>query len=287
MQTAIISDSTFIRQGEIAWRDGGATSTSRLVAEETAIALSYNGSTHAVMMATPGDLVDFGIGFTITEGIVRQAQDIESIEIITTDLGVEVRMWLQDRLAESLIGRRRALSGPVGCGLCGIESLEQARRTPPRVGGRATFHAVELLGAMRALGPLQLLNEQTRSTHAAAFWRPDVGVGLVREDVGRHNALDKLAGALVAGGRSASGGAVLITSRVSVEMIQKAAMIGAPVLIAVSAPTALAIRTAEAAGITLLGVARDDGFGVFTYPHRIIFPSSAARCATPTVNTDA
>ena len=272
IQGTIISDSTAIRHREIAWRDGKAKSTSRLVAEETAIALSFNGSTHAVMMATPDDLRDFGVGFSITEGIVKQAGDIDSIEIVTSDLGVEVQMWLKCLPAETLAQRRRAMNGPVGCGLCGIESLEQARRTPPRVGSGDRFNAGDLLDAMQALGPLQLLNQQTRSAHAAAFWQPGQGIVFVREDVGRHNALDKLVGALAIDGRCATAGAVLLTSRVSVEMVQKTAMIGVPVLIAVSAPTALAIRTAEAAGITLVAIARDDGFGVYTYPHRVVIP---------------
>jgi FdhD protein len=270
---------TCARHEEIAWRGGLATPTSRLVAEETAVALSYNGSTHAVMMATPADLEDFGIGFTLTEGIVQGARDIESIEVIAGELGIEVRMWLAGDRAAALAARRRAMSGPVGCGLCGIESLEQARRAPLRVSAGAEFPARDLLAAMQALSPLQLLNQQTRSVHAAAFWHPSTGIGPVREDVGRHNALDKLAGAIVAEGFSASEGAVLLTSRVSVEMVQKAAIIGAPVVIAVSAPTTLAIQTADEAGITLLAIARDDGYGVFTHPHRIVLPEHAPRRA--------
>ena len=274
-----MTGSTFTRHEEIAWRGGYATAASRLVAEETAVALSYNGSTHAVMMATPADLEDFGVGFTLTEGIVERAGDIETIELIPGELGIEVRMWLDGDRAAPLAARRRAMSGPVGCGLCGIESLEQARRAPLRVADGATYHAQDLLAAMRALAPLQVLNQQTRSVHAAAFWHPSAGIGPVREDVGRHNALDKLAGAIVGEGLSASDGAVLLTSRVSVEMVQKTAMIGAPVIIAVSAPTTLAIQTADEAGITLLAIARDDGFGVFTHPHRILLPGNAPRRA--------
>ena len=195
--------STFTRHEEIAWRGGQAMPTSRLVAEETAVALSYNGSTHAVMMATPADLEDFGIGFTLTEGIVENVSDIESIELIPSELGIEVRMWLDGDRAASLAARRRAMSGPVGCGLCGIESLEQARRAPLRVTSDVTFSARDLLAAMQALAPLQILNQQTRSVHAAAFWHPSIGIGPVREDVGRHNALDKLAGAIVSEGISA------------------------------------------------------------------------------------
>ncbi|TWH97932.1 FdhD protein [Bradyrhizobium daqingense] len=275
-----MAGSTAKRYREIAWRNGETRSSSRLVAEETAIALTYNGSTHAVMMGTPGDLEDFGIGFSLTEAIVERASEIRSIELVPNDLGVEVRMWLDGDRAASLAARRRAISGPVGCGLCGIESLEQACRAPSQVAGPSVaFHARDLLGAMQALSPLQVLNRQTRSVHAAAFWHPRSGIGLVREDVGRHNALDKLAGAMAREGRSAGDGAVLLTSRVSVEMVQKAAMIGAPVLVAVSAPTALAIRTAEEAGITLLAIARDDGYGVFTHVRRVLLPEEAAQRA--------
>ena len=274
-----MTPSTFTRHEEIAWRGGRAAATSRLVAEETAVALSYNGSTQAVMMATPADLRDFGVGFTLTEGIVRRAGDIESVDVIHGELGVEIRMWLSGDHAASLAARRRAMSGPVGCGLCGIESLEQARRAPLAVTSREMFQARDLLVAMQSLPQRQVLNMQTKSMHAAAFWHPSRGIGPVREDVGRHNALDKLAGAIVDAGLAASEGAVLLTSRVSVEMVQKAAMIGAPVVIAVSAPTTLAIRTAEEAGITLLAIARDDGYGVFTHPHRVILPANVRQRA--------
>ncbi|WP_131869968.1 MULTISPECIES: formate dehydrogenase accessory sulfurtransferase FdhD [unclassified Bradyrhizobium] len=273
----MMTGSTFTRHSEIAWRGGQTQSTSRLIAEETAIALTYNGSTHAVMMGTPADLEDFGIGFSLTEGIVRRRGEIRSIDLIPNELGVEVRMWLDGDCSASLAARRRAISGPVGCGLCGIESLEQARRAPSRVKEQnMVFRARDLLYAMQALSPLQTLNQHTRSVHAAAFWTPRTGVGPVREDVGRHNALDKLAGAVLRDGDSAGEGAVLLTSRVSVEMVQKAAMMGVPVVVAVSAPTALAIQTAKEAGITLVAIARDDGYGVFTHPRRVLLPDEAA-----------
>jgi FdhD protein len=162
--------------------------------------------------------------------------------------------------------------GPTGCGLCGIESLELARLVLRRVTSRSTVHARDLLGAISALAPLQCLNRQTRAMHAAAFWDPREGICLVREDVGRHNALDKLGGTLARSDRACSNGAVLLTSRVSVEMVQKTAMIGAPIIVAVSAPTTLAIETAHQAGITLIAVARHDGYEVFTHQSRIIFP---------------
>jgi FdhD protein len=256
---------------KLVWCGGAPTVSTRMVAEEKGVALTYCGSTYAVMMATPADLEDFGIGFSITEGIVQRPDEIDSIELVESELGMEVRLWLGSHRADRLAARRRAIAGPVGCGLCGIESLEQAGATPRPVDSRARFYARDLLDAMRLLPPLQRLNQKTRAVHAAAFWRPSSGIGPVREDVGRHNALDKLAGALVRQDLPCASGAVLLTSRVSVEMVQKTAMIGAPVLVAVSAPTTLAIETADKAGITLVAVAREDGYEVFTHPDRIVF----------------
>jgi FdhD protein len=256
---------------KLVWCGGIPVLASRSVAEEKPIALSYCGSTHAVMMATPADLADFGIGFSITEGIVERAEQISSIEVIESELGIEVRMWLDTDRAKRFVSRRRAIVGPVGCGLCGIESLEQACPAPHRVNSEQTFPARDLLNAVRALPPLQRLNQATRAVHAAAFWSAATGIAEVREDVGRHNALDKLAGTLIQKSVASASGAILLTSRVSVEMVQKTAMIGAPILVAVSAPTTLAIETAEQAGITLVAVAREDGYEVFTHPDRIIF----------------
>lgn len=270
----MITNCAYNEAKKLVWRGGSPTLSSRLVPEEKPVALTYNGSSYAVMMATPADLPDFGIGFTLTEGIVERAAEIVSQEVIESDLGVEIRMWLDEARATFLSGRRRAMRGPVGCGLCGIESLEQACLDPPRIAGGAKFRARELLSAMRGLEPLQNINRKTRAMHAAAFWEPSGGIGAVREDVGRHNALDKLAGALLYHNASSSNGAVLLTSRVSVEMVQKTAMIGIPVLVAISAPTTLAIETADKAGITLVAVAREDGYEVFTHPDRLIFSES-------------
>lgn len=251
------------------WRRTGATAGKRLVPEETAVAFSYDGGTHAVMMATPQNLDDFALGFSLTEGIVAAPADIRQLDVVEFEAGIELRMWLAEPRAAALIERRRHVAGPTGCGLCGIESLEEAVRALPPVADGTSFAPAQIMQALETLSPRQELNRQTRAVHAAAFWRPDAGLVALREDVGRHNALDKLAGALASAAVSTRGGMVLLTSRVSVEMVQKTAIIGAPLIVAVSAPTALAIRTAEAAGITLAAIARGDGFELFTHPQRI------------------
>jgi FdhD protein len=254
---------------ETIWRQGRVTDGKRIIPEETAVAFSYDGGTYAVMMATPQDLEDFALGFSLTEGVVSSPADVRQSEIVEHGAGIELRMWLAEPHSVALGKRRRHLAGPTGCGLCGIESLEEAARPVSRVRHDASFTATDIMNGLAALMPRQELNRQTRAVHAAAFWRPESGLVAVREDVGRHNALDKLAGALARSGTSTADGMVLLTSRVSVEMVQKTAAIGAPLIVAVSAPTALALRTAEAAGITLVGIARDDGFEVFTHPQRI------------------
>ncbi len=253
----------------ISWRDTFADGT-RAVAEETPVALSYNRLTHAVMMATPADLEDFAVGFSRSEAIIQRASEIEELEIVVAEEGVECRMWVGAGLLERLEQRRRSLAGPTGCGLCGLESLAEAIRTPPPVGVGIAVTAEEIQGAMSAMPDRQKLNAETRAVHAAAFWRRGEGLSAVREDVGRHNALDKLSGALARSGVTGESGMIVMTSRISVELVQKAATIGAAILVAVSAPTRLALRVADAAGITLVGVARRDGFEVFTHAHRIV-----------------
>lgn len=258
------------------WRNQGVAEGQRVVPEETAVSFTYDGGSYAVMMATPQNLEDFAVGFSITEGVAASPADIRQLDIVEHDSGIELRMWLNEPRAQALSERRRYLAGPTGCGLCGIDSLDEAVRTPARVRDGQTFASADIMQALELLPPLQSLNRQTRAVHAAAFWHPDNGIVAVREDVGRHNALDKLAGALVRESMAVSVGMVLLTSRVSVEMVQKTAAIGAPLIAAVSAPTALAVRTAETAGITLVAVARSDGFEVFTHGQRIKQTAKAA-----------
>jgi FdhD protein len=246
----------------------------RTAAEEAAVALVYNGSTQAVLMATPTDLEDLAVGFSLTEGLIEGPADVAELDIVSQGDGVELRMWLSGERAAAFGARRRAMLGPTGCGLCGVESLAEAVRAPRHVTSDTAFTPDDVRNAMLSLGGLPL-GSATRAVHAAGFWRPREGLVAVREDVGRHNALDKLAGALAREGQSGGDGIIVLTSRVSVEMVQKAARIGAPVVAAISAPTALAVRTARAAGLTLVAVARDDGFEVFTDPGRIGLPGDA------------
>lgn len=253
----------------LVWR-GGAAAGQRNVPEETPVAMTYNRLTHAVMMATPADLEDFAAGFSLSEGIVAGVADIEELEVVPAPQGVELRMWIAPERMTALDRRRRAMAGPTGCGLCGLESLAEAIRPVAQVSSELHVMPEDVDRAMAAMGDAQTLNAQTRAVHAAGFWMPGAGMAVVREDVGRHNALDKLSGAVARAGRNAAAGMVVMSSRISVELVQKAAAMGAPVLAAVSAPTALAIRVAEEAGMTLIGVARRDGFEVFTHRERVV-----------------
>ena len=251
------------------WRQGGLSSGDRSIPEETAVALTYDGGTYAVMMTTPEDLEDFAVGFSLSEGIISSLADIQSLDIVRLDDGVELRMWLRKPKADRLQERRRHIAGPTGCGLCGIDSIAEAMRPAAVIRHGQRFSPEQIMVAMRNVPLLQKLNVETRAVHAAAFWNSTNGIVALREDVGRHNALDKLSGALARASIVAGEGMVLLTSRVSVEMVQKSTAIGVPVMVSVSAPTALAVRMADAAGITLAAIARADGFEVFTHPGRI------------------
>lgn len=255
------------------FRNGQFLGGSRVLAAEVPVAVSYNGSTQAVMMATPADLEDFAIGFSLTEGIITDCAQIESIRVVEMPEGPEgfdVQVSLASLPEQQLAARRRFMAGPVGCGLCGIDSIEQAMRPVAQIAsdGRQ-FTPQQIIAAVDALSMQQQLNRQTRAVHAAGFYAPEQGLLAAREDVGRHNALDKLVGHLF-GKAIAPHGIVALTSRVSVEMVQKTAALGAPVLAAISAPSALAIKLAEAANLTLVALVRGDEFDVYSRPERII-----------------
>lgn len=244
---------------------GAEQSGSRALPEEVAIALSFNGSTQAVMMATPTDLSDFAYGFALTEGIANPGE-IQSVDVVETSCGLDVQIWLDSSAEARLSKRRRTMAGPVGCGLCGIDSLEEATRNLPPVPKSAfRMTARDIMATIASLPGSQPMHDITRAVHAAGFWS---GARLTtREDVGRHNALDKLAGHLIRNPHPT--GAVLLTSRVSIDMVQKVAVLGLPMIIAVSAPTAHAVEMADAAGITLIAQARADRFEAYTHTDRI------------------
>ncbi|MCO5146217.1 MAG: formate dehydrogenase accessory sulfurtransferase FdhD [Aquamicrobium sp.] len=255
----------------IARRVHGTATAARMVPEEVPVAFSYGGTTHAVMMATPADLEDFALGFSLTEGIVAAPDEIEAVAVEEAGEGIDIQITLGGEPGARFAARRRHLAGPVGCGLCGIESIEEALRRVRDVGAAAlTLSAGDITRSVRQLAEWQTLHSETGAVHAAGFYVPESGILTAREDVGRHNALDKLAGALARAGVDGETGAVVVTSRVSVEMVQKAAAIGAPAILAVSAPTALAIRTAEEAGMMLVALVRGDEFDVFTHARRLV-----------------
>jgi FdhD protein len=253
------------------WRGERVESALDWAAEEVPVSLEYNGVSHAVMMATPQALDDLGVGFSVSEGIVESAAEILDLELLPHALGWRVAMRITARRFAALKERRRSLAGRTGCGLCGVDDIEQALRplTPLPAPGPDRLSATLIGAAMTALDGAQPLRERTGATHAAAWMDADGALHAVREDVGRHNALDKTLGALLRAGVDPSGGAALLTSRASVEMVLKAVAAGVPVLVARSAPTALAVRQARTLGLCLLGFARERGHSVYTHAERL------------------
>lgn len=256
------------RVASVGCRKSATEERRRGVPEETPIALTFNGTTYAVMMATPADLTDFAVGFSLAEGVIASPSDIERLSIVTHAAGIELQMWLSPARASALSERRRSLAGPTGCGLCGVESLDALPRIPC-VGDGIVISPQTVFAAMSSLQAAQPLFRETRAVHAAGLYVPGKDFVSVREDVGRHNALDKLAGDLARRNISGVAGLVAVTGRISIEIVQKTAALGASIIVAVSAPTALAIRSAEASGLTLIAIARDDEFEIFTGPQRI------------------
>lgn len=253
------------------WRDGHIERVTDRVAEEVPVALVYHGVSYVVMLATPADLEDFAVGFTLSEAIVARRDEIHSVEVAPRDDGAfEVRIGIAaDRFSE-LLRRQRNTTGRTGCGLCGAATLEEAIRPPARVEQGIDVSAREMHEALATLKNHQRINSQTGSVHAAAWVLPGKGIELVREDVGRHNALDKVIGAVIRAGGDFEHGYLLITSRASYEMVQKSATVGATFLAAVSAPTAFAIRLAQSSGLTLVGFAREHQHVVYTNPMRLV-----------------
>ncbi len=250
-------------------RDGVGQTIADPVAAETPVVLVYNDVSQAVMMATPADLEDFAVGFSLSEGIVGSADEIGGIELADVALGLEIRMAIPEDRGSRLRERQRSVEGRTGCGLCGIMSLEQALRPLPVISKVPAIAWQAITDALAALPEQQLANRASGAAHAAAFATTAGEILLVREDVGRHNAFDKLIGALARGGIDPASGFVVLTSRFSAELVQKAAIAGIAVVAAVSAPTTLAIELAQGAGITLIAFARGHGFTIYTHPDRI------------------
>jgi FdhD protein/phenylacetyl-CoA:acceptor oxidoreductase accessory protein len=252
------------------WVGGDANHAEDMVAEEVPVALVYNGFSHAVMMTTPQDLEDFALGFSLSEGIVEDVRDLYDIEVVEHAHGSEVQMRLASERFVAMRERRRAMAGRTGCGICGVESLDQITcRQVASVAVAGGLEAGALQRAQSGLQSMQHLFHLTGAVHAAAWCRFDGAVELVREDVGRHNALDKLIGAVAAQRQSFADGFVLMTSRASYEIVQKAAAVGIAVVAAVSAPTGMAVRVAQAAGVTLIGFARGERHNVYSHPERV------------------
>jgi FdhD protein len=251
-------------------RGASVTRFGDAVAEELPVALIYNDRPHAVMMATPFDLEDFALGFSLSEGIIADASEFESAQINPVIAGIEISIRVPDIRASVLEDRVRELTGRTGCGLCGAQTLEAAVRHPAAVNEPSTFTETALRRALNELQSRQTINIATGATHAAAWVLPNGFVELVREDVGRHNALDKLIGAMKRAQIDVREGFLLVTSRGSYEMVMKAATVGIGVLVAISAPTALAIALAQEANVTLIGFARPDGYSVYANGHRLI-----------------
>lgn len=246
-----------------------------MVAEEVPIALVYNGISHAVMLATPQDLEDFALGFSLSEGILDTPSDLYSIEIMQQALGIELHLDVASHCFQRLKEKRRSMTGRTGCGICGSESLAQALRIPAtKLSPKAEPIAGQVINlAFANIRQQQKLQAVTGATHASAWVNGRGDVELVREDVGRHNALDKLIGAMAKktklDAKHADDGFVLTTSRASYEMVQKTASAGLNMLVAISAPTGLAIRVAEQCHLTLVGFARENSFVVYSHPENV------------------
>lgn len=259
------------RLGAERWYGENRGPIEQAVAAETPLAVTYNGKSYVVMMGSPADLEDFALGFSLAEAIVKRAGEVGPIQVTDHGRGLQIDVAIPERRARMLGLRSRNLAGRAGCGLCGIAELDQALRPLPQLGAGPVVSSRVIAAAVESLPALQPLNREVRAVHAAAWFTVEGKPVLAREDVGRHNALDKLIGArarMFPAGDYAPGFAV-ITSRMSVEMVQKAATAGIGLLVAVSLPTTLAIETARACGLTLVAGARSEGFQAYSHPERI------------------
>ena len=261
----------YVLRGIERWRDGRIERLDDRVAEEMPVAMLYNGVSFAVMMATPHDLEDFALGFSLSEGLIGSASDLHAIGQRHLLEGIELAMTVAEGAPAAQLDRQRErwLPGRGGCGICGTRQLEDAVHQPRHVIGCAYIRRAALERALAGLSLYQPMNAATGAIHAAAWADLDGNIVLAREDVGRHNALDKLIGAMYRAGVAPDAGLVLLTSRASYEMVTKAASVGVGLLAAISAPTALAIELARSAGMTLVGFARPGSHNVYTHPERL------------------
>ena len=250
-------------------RDGQPTEGVETIVEETPVAIVYNGIPHVVMMATPQDLEDFTLGFSITEELIRTPSDLERIEVVRYSGGIEIQATVSPACEEVIAGRTRRLTGRTGCGICGADSVAAVLKTLHRVEHATAVPASSIQRAVDSLVSHQTLNAEAGAVHAAGWAALDGQIRVAREDVGRHNALDKVIGALLKAGADPKDGFVVVTSRASFEMVQKATVLGAPLLVAISGPTGLAVRVAQQSGLTLVGFARRGGYTVYTHPERL------------------
>lgn len=254
----------------IAYEDAQPRDDARPLAVEMPVNLVYGSVPYAVMMTSPSDLEDFAYGFSLTEGIVEAADEIRSARVEAGEGGLRLLVDLVPGRLREHLARKRAISGRTGCGVCGIDDLAALPLAEPRQAPRTRVSMRAISAALAALGPAQTLNRETRAVHAAVWARLDGSLVAVREDVGRHNALDKLIGALIRAGTDPADGFLVITSRCSFEMVEKAARLGAAVLVAISAPTSLALDRAKLHGMTMCAIARSDTLTVFNRPERLI-----------------
>jgi formate dehydrogenase accessory protein FdhD len=252
------------------WDDGAVSERTETIAEETPVALVYNGIPHAVMMATPQDLEDFALGFSLTEELIASPADLQRVECVRYSQGIEVQALVAPEREAEIAARTRRLTGRTGCGICGADSVASVLKTLHPVAAGTTIRESAVRTAMNALTAHQTLNAAAGAVHAAGWAGLDGSVELVREDVGRHNALDKLIGALLRRGTDPASGFVLVTSRASFEMVQKTTRFGAALMAAVSGPTGLAVRIAQQAGLTLVGFARGSRLTVYTHSERLV-----------------
>lgn len=266
------------------WRGGARQATDDWLSEEVPVALEYNGIAHAVMLATPTDLEDFALGFSLSEGLIDSPADLLDCEEEAGESGITLHLTIASRCFVRLKARRRSMTGRTGCGLCGTEQLDQVRRALPTLPAPSVgrvFAAEAIAGAARRLRQAQALNQVTGSAHAAAWCDAQGRIVLLREDVGRHNALDKLAGAMARVQADPRQGFIVVTSRASLEMVQKAVVAGVGLLAAVSAPTQMAVDTSASAGLALVGLVRGDDLVVYTGGESIMLGDEPAASSEP------